>query len=740
MSYMGAMKMRSTFLQNQPGLGHRLADCSVAGFGSIFWILNRIFLTPRSVRIGLSGLLIWVGAVGACLADSTPKLGQTWRVLGAPSATQSGAIKDPFHPQGYLLELADKMGPSKPGNAVLGARNLQTPRPIAPTPAPARPTLGVTWLSPGNQAPRQSVTSQPIMSPPAWLSSTHQPTPKGASSDSSLGQVRWLSPSDPSLPAPTAPATGTASTKETIRDPLPPAPIRGHTTWLPSGPPAAKTPVSATPAPQETVNAAPPMSHANWLPSGNSTPRTVTSVNAAIPTSHATWLPSSSPAPQKPAVDETAWPAPEKHFAHKPATSQPAKNATTWLSPENGAAQQALKKMAALKARSLETETPLPEHTAVDPAPAVVAKQTPQVKPRQLTMPRQTAAPQMPLLPKESVPARAASPISSPVMYAAMDMSQAKHFFADPSEPAWSLGADLDKYRNHAVQEGARHSGQSLQNALGRIGLIVEDTTNVITLGYASDRAVQFRKNDGKGLIDDPTRVPKQAGDTVVNLGDGLYSIADLITLNALPDHDKNVYQDNHPLVRPLVFTGRTIGGAWKTTEEIGNAVTWGYFDNVTGSIGMCIEDLIEILKHAGQAVTNLARVPVQLIAGKNKADKALDWVLLVPLEFASNVLEMKGISNMDDYETAFADKGVIGSILEFGGSTFIVYRTLDELVDELKDDDHRSSNNQPGEEPTPEPTKPPVTPPEPPIPTVPSDWGVFIWSDGQVWTGGISG
>ena len=67
----------------------------------------------------------------------------------------------------------------------------------------------------------------------------------------------------------------------------------------------------------------------------------------------------------------------------------------------------------------------------------------------------------------------------------------------------------------------------------------------------------------------------------------------------------------------------------------------------------MCIEDLIEILKHTGQAVTNLARLPVQLIAGDNKkADEALDWVLLVPLEFASNVLEMKGISNMDDYET----------------------------------------------------------------------------------------
>jgi hypothetical protein len=154
----------------------------------------------------------------------------------------------------------------------------------------------------------------------------------------------------------------------------------------------------------------------------------------------------------------------------------------------------------------------------------------------------------------------------------------------------------------------------------------------------------------------------------------------------------------------------------------------------------MCIEDLIEILKHTGQAVTNLARVPVRLIAGDNeKTDEALDWVLLVPLEFASNIFEMKGIVNMKDYETAFADKGVIGSILEFAGSTFIVYRVVDEIVDEIKGDSRNSSS---GESSTTEPPAPetPVTPPEVPVPSLPSDWGVFIWSDGQAWTGSFSG
>ena len=328
----------------------------------------------------------------------------------------------------------------------------------------------------------------------------------------------------------------------------------------------------------------------------------------------------------------------------------------------------------------------------------------PVLAPKQLGLQSPPPLPQMLLLSGGAAPPPMALMATNPTAYAATDLSQAKHFY-EHETPPWSLGADLDKYREHALKEGSRDVGASLGKALERLGLAVEDTTNVITLGYASDRGQPFRANDGKGLFEEPDRVPKPAGAAVASFGDGLYSIADLVTFNALPDNEKSVYRDNHPIVRPLIFTGRTIGGVWKTTEEIGNAVTWGYFDNVTGSIGMCIEDLIEVLKHAGQAVTNLARLPVQLIGGKdNGADKALDWVLLVPLEFASNVVEMKGIANTDDYETAFADKGVIGSLLEFGGSTFIVYRAIDELVDELKDDNHkRSQNSESTVEPEPE-------------------------------------
>ena len=305
-----------------------------------------------------------------------------------------------------------------------------------------------------------------------------------------------------------------------------------------------------------------------------------------------------------------------------------------------------------------------------------------------------------------------------------------------PAEP-WSLAADLDKYRGHAVREGSRDSVESLGMALERAGLTLEDGVNVFTLGYASERGEPFRGNDGKGPLYEPGRVPQQAGETIVSAGSGVYSLLDLIVFDALDDIEANVYVDNNPLVRPFIYTGRTIGGAWKTTEEIGNAITWGYFDNVTGTVGMCIEDILELLKHTGEAATNLVRGPIHLIAGKNdNTDEFLDWFLLVPPEFVSNVFEMKGVVNMYDYEAAFAEKGVIGSVLELGGSAWLTYEALDELWDELDDDDGHDYGSSESSGGGSEPTNPPNEPPAPTPPPSP-DFTIIIYPDGTIWTSG---
>jgi len=317
---------------------------------------------------------------------------------------------------------------------------------------------------------------------------------------------------------------------------------------------------------------------------------------------------------------------------------------------------------------------------------------------------------------------------------------------ASVEKARWSVGADLDKYRAHAVREGSRGSGQNIKKSFERAGLTLEDGINVFVLGYASPRGEPFRKNDGKGLLDEPGKVPARAGATVGSAGLGLYSVADLVLLNSLPDPNATVYQSNHPVIRPLLFTGRMIGGVWKTTEEAGNALTWGYFDNVTGCIGMCIEDILELLKNAGEAVTNLARAPIKLVAGKNeKAERAMDWVLLVPLEFVSNAAEMKGIANMEDYKAAFEDKGVIGSVVELGGSSFLVYRGAKELADKLDERHHRrcrTTTDTSGNGVTPD--TPPDTGTPPPLPpdqvflldgTWPMENGSgMVFADG-VWT-----
>ena len=233
--------------------------------------------------------------------------------------------------------------------------------------------------------------------------------------------------------------------------------------------------------------------------------------------------------------------------------------------------------------------------------------------------------------------------------------------------------------------------------------MAIEDTWNIVTLGYGSERAEIFRGNDGKGPLEQAGTVLERGGSAIGNAGAGLYSLADLIVLNALPDSEDDVYQDNHALVRPFLFVGRVIGDVWKATEAIGNTLTWGLFDNVSGSAGMLVEDAVEVAKHTGEAVTNLARGPGYLIAGRNDgSDAVMDWILLVPLEFASNAAQMKGIANMEDYETAFAQKGVIGSILELGGSAYIAYEVIDEIVDELDDDDNGHSADSGAEPPTP--------------------------------------
>lgn len=407
-------------------------------------------------------------------------------------------------------------------------------------------------------------------------------------------------------------------------------------------------------------------------------------------------------------------PAQQRPQAQKkePVSEVPTMMVWNGLSPENRAAQRAIEHLEASRTAKASIVSPSIVSSKGDSASVTqTAHATPAARSAKEVSPlNQTLMSAKPGLTLWTTPTPA-NLVEKVVIDPSVTVAEPNAVAADSNAPQertpWSLGSDLDKYRAHAVKEGSRDSGRSLKKALEKAGLAVGDGVNVFILGYGSDRAKPFRVNDGKGLLDEPGKVPERAGATAVSFADGVYSLADLIALDSLPDPIKEVYKDNNPLVRPLIFTGRTIGGVWKTTEEIGNAVTWGYFDNVTGCVGIVIEDIMELLKHVGQAATNVVRAPVQLVTGKKEgAERAMDWILLVPLEFVSNSAQMKGIANMDDYKTAFEDKGVIGSVLELGGSTFLAYRMVDELVEELeRDKSHHRSTTTESETPTETPT-----------------------------------
>jgi len=276
------------------------------------------------------------------------------------------------------------------------------------------------------------------------------------------------------------------------------------------------------------------------------------------------------------------------------------------------------------------------------------------------------------------------------------------------AEKPWSLGQDLEKYRAYAVKEGSRYFAGNVRKAGLHAGLAGQDLVNIFTLA-SSERGKPLRENDGKPISFHLLKVEEAGGETLDNILYTLYSSADLITLDSLLDLENEAYQNNHPIVRPFVYTGRSIASACKTVESAANVPTFGYFDNVAGSASMFFENTVETAKHGCQAVTNLPRGCIYVIVGKNaNLDKIQDWIWLVPLEYLSNVIEMKGLSNTQDYKNAFTQKGVIGSLLEIGGSTYIAYQAVDEMFGELKDD----NGKRPPTEGTPAAQAPPTAPP----------------------------
>ncbi|MBD3163585.1 hypothetical protein GF323_00095 [Candidatus Woesearchaeota archaeon] len=276
-----------------------------------------------------------------------------------------------------------------------------------------------------------------------------------------------------------------------------------------------------------------------------------------------------------------------------------------------------------------------------------------------------------------------------------------------------SIGTDLNKYRKYSIGEGSRESLDNLEKALENLGLAGEGTLNFFTLGYGTNMIEPFRHNDFKDPFwqAENEKVLEQGGKALARIGATAYSLVDLVAFDSLPDFKDALYKDMHPVSRPLVNLGKSVDEIWKTANKVGNVATMGYFDNLSESTANVIYGVMETLKQGVQAAANSVRGPVYLITGENEGLAAIaDWAILVPTEYVSNVLEMKGIENTQSreaLENAFEKKGIIGTHLEIGGSGYIFYLGADEIYDECKDDDGSGSRipgGAGGETPPPDP------------------------------------
>jgi hypothetical protein len=585
--------MNCTKLQGQSRLDESTGTPRRGVPGSGVLCRARVAPIQRFCAVALAGLTLLVS-----LADTSHA--QSGNTRKANSRAQAGAlapgIQDPMNPDAYMRDLASRMNSTSDQNLLLGGASAPrtgstsagpivrgTPN-VAPRVAPAQPVVGAV------NRPASSVSSSPTV--PALRILGGMPT-TGPATPAVPSQPTGVVPN--TFGARPAPAGQTASTASQPREVVPAA-----STTVPAS--SSQTP-AATPG---KVIMLPPTGF------------------AAAPVAGAQAPAAASSQPSEPAPAASA-PAPAPAFQTPAATP----GRLIMLEPTGPAA-----------ARAPGSQSPVTTPgQLIQGAPSVLAEPSTPAPQTTLIMPGQ-AVPFEPVVSPVAVMGNSISPIyptlnstdslftqgpgaverqlmagrpgltlwSEPGSANATAMGGTQATVPLEPEGPWTLGGDLEKYRAHAVKDGSRNSGENLKKALERTGMALGDGVNIFVLGYASDRAKPFRQNDGKGLFQEPGKVPAAAGATIGSLGVGLYSLADLLTLNALPDPNTAAYKDNNPLVRPVIFAGRTVHGVWKTTEEVGNAVTWGLFDNVTGCIGLVIEDVIEVVKHAGEAVTNVAR------------------------------------------------------------------------------------------------------------------------------------
>jgi hypothetical protein len=243
---------------------------------------------------------------------------------------------------------------------------------------------------------------------------------------------------------------------------------------------------------------------------------------------------------------------------------------------------------------------------------------------------------------------------------------------------------DMDTYRGHAAQ-ASREPGKNLEKCGNSFQATGEGLYNVVTACYGTDKFAAQRENDFKNPLSYTKEAGQNLGQTGKDVAFTFYSLFDLVVIDALPDPERD-YDESHALVRPLKYTGRSVRDLYNSAVSILNIPTVGLADNFEKAGYSTFKEFVETLKFGIEAGANtIVRKPVHLVTGKKRSadsshaagEKAIDWIVLVPWEYASNVIEGEGFRNMEDFKGAVETKGYTFNTLEFGGNIFLLINSF---------------------------------------------------------------
>lgn len=246
------------------------------------------------------------------------------------------------------------------------------------------------------------------------------------------------------------------------------------------------------------------------------------------------------------------------------------------------------------------------------------------------------------------------------------------------------IGKDLNQYRTYSVNEGSRKPSESLKKSGESLKEAGSSLVSTITFSYGNE---EFKQNR-----DDDCRIKKPTKGFVKSVGGFFKRLSG-------PIFDRDAYNGLNPATGTVTYFGRLVGGAAGMGKNAANMITFGVGNNLIDPALDTGKNVVESAKHFVGAPLNTLRYASKPLSVNNEevANKAVDWITTVPIEFASNIVEGEGFSNTENTQNAVARKGNTGVTLEFGGSGALLGYGVHKAVSHHGDNKSGTRTDDPG-------------------------------------------